>query len=119
GRVVAEAGRRPAPPLPDALAAARAGQVVTRARPIPYALAPVRDASGAVVATAEVSSSRPPGPSRLLRPLLMVAVVLLVVGVATRPLARRLSRPLERLTTAARRLGGGDLGARVTLPAGP
>jgi two-component system, OmpR family, sensor kinase len=118
GRVVAEAGRRPAPPRPDALAAARAGQVVTRARPIPYALAPVRDASGAVVATAEVSSSRPPGPSRLLRPLLMVAVVLLVVGVATRPLARRLSRPLERLTSAARRLGGGDLGARVTLPAG-
>ena len=118
GRVVAEAGRRPALPQPDALAAARAGQVVTRARPIPYALAPVRDATGAVVATAEVSSSRPPGPSRLLRPLLMVAVVLLVLGVATRPLARRLSRPLERLTAAARRLGGGDLGARVTLPAG-
>jgi signal transduction histidine kinase len=118
GRVVAEAGRRPAPPRPDALAAARAGQVVTRARPIPYALAPVRDATGAVVATAEVSSSRPPGPSRLLRPLLMVAVVLLVVGVATQPLARRLSRPLERLTTAARRLGGGDLGARVALPTG-
>ena len=118
GRVVAEAGRRPAPPRPDALAAARAGQVVTRARPIPYALAPVRDATGAVVATAEVSSARPPGPQRLMRPLLMVAVVLLVVGIATRPLARRLSRPLERLTTAARRLGGGDLGARVALPAG-
>jgi two-component system, OmpR family, sensor kinase len=49
----------------------------------------------------------------------MVAVVLLVVGVATRPLARRLSRPLERLTTAARRLGGGDLAARVAPPAPP
>lgn len=117
GRVVAAAGTRPAPPPPDALAAARAGQVVTRARPIPYALAPVRDpATGAVVATAEVSAARPLGPPRLLRPLIMVAVVLLVVGVATRPLARRLSRPLERLTTAARRLGGGDLRARVDLP---
>jgi two-component system OmpR family sensor kinase len=119
GRVVASVGTRPAPPPADALAAARAGQVVARARPIPYALAPVRDAiTGAVVATAQVSSARPPSPSRLLRPLLMVAVVLLVVGVATRPLARRLSRPLERLTTAARRLGGGDLAARVALPAG-
>ena len=100
------AGTRPRRRRPDALAAARAGQVVTRARPIPYALAPVRDpATGVVVATAEVSSARPTGPPRLLRPLLMVAVVLLVVGVATRPLARRLSRPLERLTAAARRLG--------------
>ena len=119
GRVVAAAGPRSAPPPADALAAARAGDVVTRARPIPYALAPVRDATGAVVGTAEVSAARPLGRPRLLRPLLMVAVVLVVVGLATRPLAHRLSRPLERLTTAARRLGGGDLGARVDLPTRP
>ena len=42
-----------------------------------------------------------------------MAVILLIVGVATRPLARRISRPLERLTEAARRLGEGDLAARV------
>ncbi|HEU5195338.1 MAG TPA: ATP-binding protein, partial [Methylomirabilota bacterium] len=52
----------------------------------------------------------PPG---LLRPLLIVALVLGVVAVATRPLSRRLSRPVERLTEAVRRLGGGDLSARV------
>jgi two-component system, OmpR family, sensor kinase len=118
GRVVVSAGTRAPSPSPDALAAAQAGQVITRARPSPYALAPVRDPkTGAVVATAQVSSTHPLGHRHLMRPLLMVAVVLLVVGVATRPLARRLSRPLERLTTAARRLGGGDLGARVPLPA--
>jgi signal transduction histidine kinase len=117
GRVVASAGTRPPPPAPDALAAAQAGEVVTRARPVPYALAPVRDPrTDAVVATTQVSSTRSLGHRHLLRPLLMVAVVLLVVGVATRPLARRLSRPLERLTAAARRLGGGDLGARVVPP---
>jgi len=117
GRVLGSAGA----PLPrsraDELEAARAGRVVTRPRPVPHAVAPVRDpASGAVVATVEVSAHRPFGPPSLLRPLLFVAVVLAAVAMATRPLARRLSRPLERLTDAARRLGGGDLGARV--PAG-
>jgi signal transduction histidine kinase len=42
-------------------------------------------------------------------------VALVVIGVATRPLARRISRPIERLTAAVRRLGGGDLSARVAL----
>jgi two-component system, OmpR family, sensor kinase len=37
--------------------------------------------------------------------------------VITRPLSRRLSRPVERLTEAARRLGGGDLSARVPVVA--
>jgi signal transduction histidine kinase len=118
GRVVAAAGSRMPPPPADVLAAARDGQVVARAQPVPYAVAPVRrPGSSAVVATAEVGSPRRFGPPGLLQPLLAVAVVLLVVGVATRPLAHRLSRPLERLTTAARRLGGGDLTARVPPPA--
>jgi signal transduction histidine kinase len=117
GRVLA-AGGVPLPALPDdVVAAVRTGRVITRPRPVPYAVAPVRHPGlGVVVATAEVASRRPLGPPGLLRPLLAVAVVLLVVGVATRPLARRLSRPLERLTAAARRLGGGDLAARVALP---
>jgi signal transduction histidine kinase len=117
GRILAAAGP-PFPALPaDVVSAVRAGQVVTRARPVPYAVAPVRrPPTGAIVATAEVASHRRFGPPALLRPLLAVAVVLLVVGVATRPLARRLSRPLERLTDAVRRLGGGDLAARVPPP---
>jgi two-component system, OmpR family, sensor kinase len=41
------------------------------------------------------------------------------VAAATAPLARRISRPVEHLTEAARRLGGGDLGARVPRPAAP
>jgi len=49
----------------------------------------------------------------LWRPVMVVALALLVVAVATRPLAQRISRPLERLTAAARRLGGGDLAARA------
>ncbi|HEU4368972.1 MAG TPA: ATP-binding protein [Methylomirabilota bacterium] len=119
GRILAAAGA-PFPALPaDVLAAVRAGRMVTRSRPVPHAVAPVRLApTGAIVATAEVASHRRFGPPALLRPLLAVAVVLLVVGVATRPLARRLSRPLERLTDAARRLGGGDLGARAPAPGG-
>ena len=47
-----------------------------------------------------------------------MTIVLVVVALVTRPLARRLSRPLERLTAAARQLGGGDLAARAPALAG-
>jgi signal transduction histidine kinase len=49
------------------------------------------------------------------RPIATVALALLVVGLATVPLARRISRPVERLTEATRRFGGGDLSYRVPL----
>jgi signal transduction histidine kinase len=51
----------------------------------------------------------------LWRPGLGVGLVLLIVALAAAPLARRISKPVERLTEAARRLGGGDLGYRVPL----
>jgi signal transduction histidine kinase len=51
--------------------------------------------------------------------VLAVTAILLVVAAATRPLARRISRPLERLTEAARRLGQGDLGVRAPDPRAP
>src|SRR5262249_5502013 len=41
-----------------------------------------------------------------------------IVAVAAAPLARRISRPVERLTEAARRLGSGDLSARAPERAG-
>jgi signal transduction histidine kinase len=114
GRVLGRAGRPGAPPAADTLTAARAGEVVTGGRPVPHAVGPVRDpATGAIAGTVEVFAQRPFGPPSLLRPLLLVLVVLLAVAVATRPFVHRLSRPLERLTEAARRLGGGDLAARA------
>jgi len=117
GRLLASGGLALAPPSAADLATARAGGIVTRPRPMPFALAPVRDpVSGAVVATVEVAAHRRFGPPGFTRPLILVALVLGFVAVATLPLSRRLSRPLERLTDAARRLGAGDLAARVPSP---
>lgn len=97
------------------------GRVIAEAGDAPhmrYAAVPIRDpSSGAVVGFLESSPPRPPGVPRLWRPALVVALALLIVAVATRPLAQRISRPLERLTAAARRLGSGDLSARVPLTA--
>ena len=114
GRVIATSGAAlPSPPL-AVLAEARTRALIRHMGWRMRALAPVDDpASGAVVATVEVALRDRHGLAGLARPLLFVAIVLLVVAVATRPLARRLSRPLERLTTAARRLGEGDLSARA------
>src|SRR6185503_16593446 len=74
----------------------------------------VRDPiSGAARGTVQASPHARHAWGSVFRPILVVALVLVVVAVATRPLARRITRPLERLTEAARRLGGGDLGARA------
>ena len=120
GRTIASVGER----LPRLTRAeesdVRAGRVVMRAHPMPFAAAPIRDpASGAVIALVEGTAPSHFGPPPLWRPFVLVGLVLLLVGVATRPLARRISRPLEQLTAAARRLGGGDLSARVPAPARP
>jgi signal transduction histidine kinase len=114
GRVIAAAGEEMPPLTPAELRDVRAGGVVVRGRPMGFAAAPVRDpASGAVVSVVEGGVPRHLGPPPLWRPILVVVLALLVVAVATRPLAQRISRPVERLTAAARRLGGGDLSARA------
>lgn len=113
GRTIASVGER-APRLTSREEAdVRAGGVVVRRHPPGFA-APVHDsASGAVVGVVEASAPRHFGPPAVWGPLTLVTVALLVVAVATRPLARRISRPLERLTAAVRRFGGGDLAARA------
>ena len=42
--------------------------------------------------------------------------LLVLVAVAVRPLARRISRPVERIIEASRRFGNGDLSTRVRIP---
>src|SRR5688572_4036555 len=49
------------------------------------------------------------------RPLMLVGLLALV-GVAVRPLARRISRPIESIIAASRRFGQGELSTRVQLP---
>jgi len=114
GRVIAAAGED-LPPLTAAeLRDVRAGGVIVRGRPLGFAAAPIRDpSSGAVVGFVEGGVPRHLGPPPLWRPILVVVLALLGVAVATRPLAQRISGPVERLTAAARRLGGGDLSARA------
>jgi signal transduction histidine kinase len=96
----------------DGRVMASAGDEVTAAGDHEIAF-PIRDASGALVGYLETSPPRPPGPPPLWRPVLTGVLILTIVAVATRPLSRRIAGPLERLTQAARRLGAGDLTARV------
>ncbi len=75
------------------------------------------DAASAPLGVLELSLARHLKVN-LLRPLLALLLTLLVMAAATAPLARRLSRPIERLTEANQRLGGGDLSYRIPLPPG-
>lgn len=58
-------------------------------------------------------SMRRGGPAR---PFMTLFAVLMLVGLAVRPLARRISRPIEWLIIASRKFGAGDLSTRIRLP---
>ncbi len=115
GRVLATAGPELPPPTGRERALATEGEIVVRRGPVFRVVVALRAGErGRVVGTLS-AATRPDAPlEHLARPALWLAVVLLVVALATWPLARLISRPVERLTAAARRLGEGDLTARVS-----
>jgi HAMP domain-containing protein len=119
GRVLASGGSELPAPGVDEVRAVLAAKLPLHPRPWWYAASLVRDpGSGAAAGMLQVSTRHRFGFFHFLHPALAVALVLLIVALVTRPLARRISRPLERLTDAARRLGGGDLSYRVPVGAG-
>jgi signal transduction histidine kinase len=113
GRIVAGSGRELPPLNAEEADGVLRGGVTVRARPVWQVAVSVQDpASGAVVGILRASMQRLAAPA-LARPILGVMFVLLVVAVITLPTARRIARPLRRLTEAATRLGSGDLSVRV------
>lgn len=74
---------------------------------------PIRFPDGREGRVEQVSPFRPPPPISGTR---VIGLVLVVVGVSSWLLARTLTRPLRRLSTAARAFGSGDLKARAALP---
>ncbi|MDC0745047.1 sensor histidine kinase [Polyangium mundeleinium] len=85
-----------------------------RPPPPPCHARPVRFPDGREGRIEQFAPHRPPGPP-ITGPRL-ITMVLVVVGISSWLLARTLTRPLRRLSTAARAFGGGDLKARAALP---
>lgn len=116
GAVVEIAGAEFPPVAGREVAALRRGELVLQHEPRFFVAAPVI-VDGQVRAVVESSpvyrAFRMP---TLWRPLLTLAVLVLIAGVASGPLARRISLPIERMTAAVRRFGEGDLSARVQPP---
>jgi signal transduction histidine kinase len=114
GHVLAAAGAPLPAPTPAELARVRGDQVAVRRGAVWVMAWTLREpASGRVRGVVQLGAPLGMRLGTPWRPAIAVIVVLLVVGLAAGPLARRISRPVERLTAAARRLGAGDLAARV------
>jgi two-component system, OmpR family, sensor kinase len=113
GRLLAAAGPELRAVTEGGLAELRRGAAFVHPAPWLVAAGVRAPGSDALVAVVEVSAPRRLRGGALWRPGIAVTVVLLVVALAAAPLARRIARPVERLTEAARRLGRGELGHRV------
>lgn len=114
GRMMATAGRSLPPLSREEAERVRRGSITLHSHPLWYTAVAVRKpGSESIVGFLQASTPRRFGPPHLLRPVLSVALILVVVALVTVATARRISRPLERLTAAVRRLGGGDLSTRV------
>ena len=118
GRALTIAGTEFPPLTADDLSALRRGEFVSEHAPRFFIAVPVV-VDGVVRGVLEASplyrSFRMPS---LWRPVVLIGVIMLIAGVASGPLARRISAPVERLTSVVRRFGEGDLTARVTAPSG-
>ncbi len=112
GKPLAVYGESPANLPPERLAEALVQPVhLHRAT---FAAAPIRrEPFGPPLGVIALSARRSLHDLRV--PILAVLVVLGIAGLATLPLARRISRPIEALTAASRRLGDGDLSYRVPI----
>jgi signal transduction histidine kinase len=117
GRVLASAGAEPPAFTAEEIGQAQAGRRVVHSSPDWSTVGPLREPGTGIVIGTVVSAPHPrPMWAALGRPALILSLVLALIGIASALLARRISRPVESLTRAVRRLGSGDLAARV--PAG-
>jgi len=118
GRALTVAGTEFPPLSPRDVAELRRGEVVAEHAPRFFIAAPIvvdGRVRGVIEASPVYRSFRMPS---LWRPIVLIGVIMLIAGVASGPLARRISAPVERLTAVVRRFGEGDLSARVTPPRG-
>ncbi|MCU1278633.1 MAG: integral rane sensor signal transduction histidine kinase, partial [bacterium] len=118
GRALSIVGTEFPPLSRDDVEQLRRGEVTAEHAPRFFIAVPIV-ADGVVRGVLEASplyrSFRMPS---LWRPVVLIGVIMLIAGVASGPLARRISAPVERLTSVVRRFGEGDLTARVTAPGG-
>ena len=115
GRVLAAAGSEPPTFTAEQLAQVRTGLRMVQPSPEWSVATPVRDSkTGAVVGTIETSAHRRSRWRGLSRPALILSLLLVMFAFTAALLARRISRPVEKLTEAAKQLGAGDLTARVS-----
>jgi len=111
GTLVAAAGEAP-PPLPADKAHALTGQAFFHGkgrRGMTMAV-PLERVAGAYLIIGHRH-----GHGGLIKLATMLGIILALLALAAMPLARTITRPLERITDTARSLGRGDLSARTEL----
>jgi signal transduction histidine kinase len=110
GRVVATSAEPPLQARAGGPGAAREGAVRIRGGGMGYAVS-LPDSGGRLLVASEGRGHDP------VRGLLFIGAVLVALALASFPLARSITAPVERLTAAARALGAGDLQARANVKA--